>query len=242
MLPRHFLLHLLPLFSALLLSAAPPPSSPQNPAPTQNPPPLNLTPVRQWIAHQKELRSVSAEFTQTRSLRSLRSPIATPGKLWFQAPDAFRWEIGSPAKTILVRKGAQMHLINPSRKRVERFAINANSDNQGLQGVALMKFPIARDFNDFQRQFEILSVDVSGPRCDLALLPRDAQARKMLSALKLAFDTGSGVMLSLEMVTRDGSSLRSDFTKVQANPSLDRTLFDVDLEGYELIDSQLNHP
>src|SRR5260221_8993814 len=77
--------------------------------------PPDLAPVRKWIAKQDELRTVQADFTQTRSLRALRDPIATPGHIWFGAPDSRRWEICNPAKTVLIRKGETYFLIQPAK-------------------------------------------------------------------------------------------------------------------------------
>ena len=56
-------------------------------------------------------------------------------------------------------------------------------------GFAMINFPLAKDFADFNRQFETLAVTVADNRCHLELLPRDAQAKKMLEALKFDFDT-----------------------------------------------------
>ena len=70
------------------------------------------------------------------------------------------------------------------------------------------------------------------------MLPRDAQARKFLAALKLDFNTANGHLLAFEMVTRDGSSLRNEFSNVQVNPKIDRGVFDFDLTGYEVVDAK----
>ncbi len=102
----------------------------------------------------------------------------------------------------------------------------------------MMNFPIARDFADFNRQFETLAVSVADNRCHLEILPRDAQAKKMLEAIKIDFETVSGHLLSFELATRDGSSMRSDFTNVRLNQKIDRHVFDYDFTGYEIVDGK----
>ncbi|HEY3901730.1 MAG TPA: outer membrane lipoprotein carrier protein LolA [Chthoniobacter sp.] len=198
----------------------------------------DLAPVRKWLLKQDELHSVQADFTQTRSLRALRDPITTPGHLWFSAPDSLRWELGDPAKTIVVRKGDTYYLIQPAKKKAERFKGDGLNKKGGAMGFAMMNFPIAKDFADFNRQFETLAVNVSGERCHLEILPRDAQAQKMLQAIKMDFDTASGHLLSFELVTREGSSMRNDFTNVRMNQKLDRHLFEYDFTGYEIVDGK----
>ena len=200
--------------------------------------PPDLAPIKKWIAKQDELRTVQADFTQTRSLRALRDPIATPGHIWFSAPDSLRWELGEPAKTIVLRKGDTYFLIQPAKKKAQRYAASEIGKQGGAQGFAMMNFPLAKDFADFNRQFETLAVIKTEDRCHLEVLPRDAQARKILAAIKIDFDSATGHLLSFELVTREGSSMRNDFTNVRMNQKLDRHLFEYDFTGYEIVDGK----
>jgi outer membrane lipoprotein carrier protein len=200
--------------------------------------PPDLTPVREWLAKQDKLHSVQADFTQTRALKALRSPITTPGHIWFSAPDSLRWELGEPAKTVVVRQGETYYLIQPAKKKVETYKAANIAKNGGAMGFAMMNFPIAKDFADFNRQFETLAVTTTENRCHLEILPRDAQAKKMLEAIKIDFDTVSGHLLSFELVTREGSSMRSDFTNVRLNQKIDRHIFEYDMTGYTIVDGK----
>ena len=201
--------------------------------------PLDFTPVKRWITRQDDFNAVTADFTQTRSLRALKSPLASEGRLWFKAPSSFRWELGTPAKTIVLRKGDALFMIQPAKKRAERSAANAKSDKPSpMQAMGMMSFPFARDFGDFQRQFETLSISTEGTRCHLEVLPRNAQARKFLTALKLDFNTANGHLLGFEMSTRDGSALRNEFTNVQVNPKIPASVFEFDFTGYEVVDAK----
>lgn len=199
---------------------------------------LDFAPVKKWIARQEDFRAVSADFVQSRALRALRSPLKSEGKLWFKAPDSFRWELGQPAKTVVLRKSDFIYVIQPAKRRAERTPVGVLSKQAGAAGFGMMGFPFARDFADFQKQFETLSIDTEGNTCRLAVMPRDARARKMLSALKLDFSTASGHLLAFEIKTKDGSSLRNEFSNVEVNPKIDRSVFDFDLTGYEIVDAK----
>ncbi len=111
--------------------------------------PLDLAPVRKWLTSQDELHTIQADFIQTRSLRALRSPITTPGHVWFSTPDALRWELGDPAKTIVIRKSDIYFLIQPAKKKVERYKADSIAQKGGAMGLAMMNFPLAKDFADF---------------------------------------------------------------------------------------------
>jgi outer membrane lipoprotein-sorting protein len=194
--------------------------------------------VKKWISRQDEFRSVQADFTQTRALRALRSPVAISGRLWFSTPHSLRWELGEPAKTVVLRKDDNYLLVQPAKKKAQRLSATGIGPEGGAKGFAMMEFPIARDFAEFQRKFEILSVTTEAGRCHLEILPRDAQARKFLSALKIDFDTATGHLLAFEMATRDGSSMRSEFSNVRLNQKIDRRVFDYDLTGYDVVDAR----
>ncbi len=198
--------------------------------------PLDLAPLRKWLSRQDDFRSVAADFTQTRALRVLRDPVATPGRLWFSAPDSFRWELGTPAKTIVVRKGDTVLVALPAKKKAERHSTTDVGKPMG--GVAMMRFPIAKDLADFQRQFDVLALTVTDSRCHVETSPRDPQARKFLTTLKIDFDTATGHLLSFEMAMRDGSSMRNEFSNVRVNQKVDRAIFDYDLTGFEVQDAR----
>jgi len=200
--------------------------------------PLDLAPVKKWIARQDDFHSVQADFTQTRSLRALKSPVTTPGRLTFVTPNSLRWELGDPPKTVVVRKGDNYLLVQPAKKKAEHIRASNIGQEGGPKGFAMMEFPLAADFPEFQKKFEILAVNTEGERCHLEILPRDAQAKKFLSALKIDFDTKTGHMIAFEMVTRDGSSMRNEFTNVRVNQKIDRRTFEYDLTGYDVTDAK----
>jgi outer membrane lipoprotein-sorting protein len=199
---------------------------------------MDMSPVKRWIARQNDFHSVTADFTQTRALKALRGPLENVGHLWFKAPDSFRWELGNPAKLIVLRKGESIYLIQPAKKRAERSAVSAMNEKAGAMGLGMMNIPFARDFASFQKQYETLAVSTEGTRCHLEMLPRDPRAHKMLTVLKLDFNTGNGHLLAFEMATRDGSAMRNEFTNVQINAKINSSVFDFDFTGYNVVDAK----
>ena len=200
--------------------------------------PVDLAPVRRWLAKQEELRTLQADFTQTRAYKNLRDPLAAPGRLWYTAPGSFRWEVGDPAKTVVLRKGENYYVINPAKKRAERTPTAAFNRPGGGGRAPVVDFPFARNFEDFNRRFEVLAATTEGTRCHLEILPRDAQARSALAAIRLDFDTETGRLASFEFVTRDGSSLRNEFSNVRTDAKIDPRQYDYDFTGYEVVDAK----
>ncbi len=200
--------------------------------------PPDLAPLKHWLARQGEIRSVQADFVQTRSFHALRDPLASPGHLWFSAPHSFRWELGNPVKTVVLRRGDAAFLIQPVKKHAERLDTADLGKPGGSNPLPMMDFPMAKSFEDFNRQFEVLALSLTGTRCHVELQPRDPQAAKFLAALHLDFDTETGSLLSFEARTRDGSSLRNEFNNVRFNAKIDPHVFDFDPAGYEVVDAK----
>jgi outer membrane lipoprotein carrier protein len=183
-----------------------------------------------WIARQAAIRSLSADFTQTRALRVLRNPVAAKGRLWFQAPGSFRWEVGAPPKTIVLRQDDDIRVIEPPKKQVKIEAAKI-----GQREAGLMEFPFVRSREDLEKRFEILDLRTADGICRVKLAPRDTQG--FLTGIQLVFDTSSYHLLSLEMTFRDGSSMRNEFSNVQVNEKLPAGTFAFDTAGFEVIDA-----
>ena len=63
-----------------------------------------------WFEVQTNLQSWSGDFTQTRTLTVLNQPLVSAGKVWVK-PGEFRWELGQPAQTIVLRRPDQLLII-----------------------------------------------------------------------------------------------------------------------------------
>jgi len=214
--------NLVPIF--LLLAVSSLPAAPH----------LDLTPVKQWIASQAGMKSLSADFVQTRTFRTVKDPLERHGHVWFQIPDAFRWELGSPPTRIILRYKDEMAMIEPEKKRAQKMDPNGQGQQAGQPNLGMMEFPLAADFAEFERQFEILDLQTQGNQCSLTLLPREPDARQVVRGIQLDFDTSNNHLLAFEITFRDGSSLRNVFSQTEINSRIDPHVFGYDLTGYDV--------
>ena len=199
---------------------------------------LDLAPLKQWIARQSEVRTVQADFTQTRSFHALKDPLTSPGRIYFSAPGSFRWEVGDPAKTIVLRKGEFAYLVQPFKKRAQRFSAAELGKPGGANSLPMINFPLAKNYEDFERQFAVQSISVKGTDCHVELQPKDAQSQRFLDSLTLVFNTANGYLIAFEARTHDGSTMRNDFSNVRFNEKLDPRMFDYDLTGFDVVEGK----
>ena len=187
--------------------------------------------LARWLAAQTNLTSWSADFMQTRQLKALTHPLTTPGKVWFVAPDRFRWELGQPAQSIALRTGDELLVLSPKLKRAERYTLSAAARGPMKDALALLDTGFPRDAMEFRHRFDLLAVTETNATFALRLQPRTAAARRLMPELTVHAATNDFALTATELRFADGSRLRNDFTHALKNPALDPGLFSVPLDA-----------
>ncbi len=178
-----------------------------------------------WLARQTNVIAWSAEFVQTRHLKALTQPLTTPGRVWFVAPDKFRWELGTPAQSIALRARDDLLIIAPRLKRAERYSLADFALGPMKDALALLDTGFPRDATDFHRRFDLLGIGRTNATYAFLLQPRAAAARKLLPELTIIIGTHDFRLNATELVFTDGSRLRNDFTNAAENQVMDPALF-----------------
>src|SRR5438552_417628 len=145
--------------------------------------------VTAWLDAQTNIQTWSADVTQIRSLKTLTQPLTASGRVWFAAPNQFRWEIGQPAQTIAVRKSDEMLVIYPRLKRVERYSFTRQQTGPWKDTLALLEAGFPRNQADLNKQFKITGLTTSNNISDLNLEPKSAAGRRMMPRLSVTFST-----------------------------------------------------
>jgi outer membrane lipoprotein carrier protein len=182
-------------------------------------------PAVSWLAAQTNIQTWSADFTQTRRLKSLTQPLTATGHVWFAAPSRFRWELGRPAQTIAVRASSELLIFYPRLKRVERFPLSAQINGPWRDALSLLETGFPRSEADLQDRYEILSQGVTNGVGALVLQPKSPGARRMIPRIEIDFDVKDFSLRGTELQFADGSTLRNDFERIELNPKLDEQLF-----------------
>lgn len=182
----------------------------------------------QWFAVQTNLQSWSGDFTQTRSLKVLARPLVSAGKVWVK-PGEFRWELGQPAQTIVLRRPDQLLIIYPRLKRAEKYPLDAVPTGPMRDALALLDASLPRDRAAMEKNFRLLSATETNSILQMTLQPRSDSARKFIGEVVVCFHTNDFTIAATEMKFADGSSLRNDFTNVVLNLPVEPRMFEAEL-------------
>ncbi len=178
-----------------------------------------------WLNAQTNIHTWSADFVQTRTLKSLTQPLTAAGHVWFEAPNRFRWELGNPPQTIAVRQPDQMLLIYPRLKRVERYPLNTAGAGSWKDMLALLDAGFPRSRAEVESRFNILSQTTENGIHEVTLQPKAESAQRMMPEIKIAFDTSDFSLRSTELKFMDGSTMKNAFTNSVLNPKMDESVF-----------------
>ena len=178
-----------------------------------------------WFAAQNGVHSISADFTQTRTLKTLVQPLIAHGHLWFAPPDQFRWELGHPAQTIALRHGDDMYIVYPRLKRAEHYPLGSSAPREWRDAMALLDVGFPRTRQQFDAQFQVRSMTQTNGDWLLKLEPRQASARQFMPELGLFLAQGNYGLAGTELTFIDGSTMKNLFDHTMTNAPVDEKMF-----------------
>ena len=182
----------------------------------------------QWFAVQTNLQSWAGDFTQTRTLTVLNQPLVSHGKVWVK-PGQFRWELGQPVTTIVLRTPEQLLIVYPRLKRAEKYPLDAVPTGPMKDALALLDASLPRDRATMEKSFALLSAMETNSILQMTLQPRSEAARKFIGQIVIGFHTNDFTIAITEMKFADGSKLHNDFTNVVLNQPIEAKMFEAEL-------------
>jgi outer membrane lipoprotein-sorting protein len=188
--------------------------------------------LREWISKQSAIRSLRADFIQTRRLPALRIPLKKSGTVWFGTEGRFRWQVGDPAELLVLKSPNDFLVIEPKKSLARRFTASSSA----ARAMQELPMPIAISLDEFQRRFEVVSLKDDGGRMDLRLTPKDPRLAEGLKSLRILFEPATGAVVLFEMTFRDGSEVSTEFTRIERNPTLPAEFFQHDLRDFKIED------
>jgi outer membrane lipoprotein-sorting protein len=183
------------------------------------------TPLYSWLNAQTNIQTWSAQVVQTRTLKSLTQPLTATGRVWFAAPNRFRWELGDPPQTIAIRQPDQMLVIYPRLKRAEKYPLGGSANGQWRDTLSLLEAGFPRTREELESKFHIISETATNGAHEVTLQPKSASARRLIPQIKVAFSTNDFSLRATEIQFADGSTMRNDFADAILNPKLEESIF-----------------
>lgn len=191
-----------------------------------------------WLARQAQVHSWAADVVQTRKLRSLVRPLEARGRVWVHYPNRFRWQLGDPPRTIAVRSDNELQILYPQLRRVERYPLTDDIDPAWRQVLALLEVGFPSDPKEFYARYELADAQRQSNGWRFELRPVAEETQRLIEGVALEIARQDFTINSTALTFADGSVLRTQFDHQQVNPTLDESLFRVQVpEGFDVIEA-----
>ncbi|TLD71135.1 outer membrane lipoprotein carrier protein LolA [Phragmitibacter flavus] len=199
--------------------------------------------LQQWMKAAEKVESVEAEFEQLRLLSTVKVPLRKSGKIWMDKSGLFRWQVGEPPITTVVRnQDGQVTVLDGKKKTANVWSKEALLEEEKAgrgQGFAMLQSMQSPNLADFEERFDIKDAERVGKdqsasvwKFDLGL--KDRKASVFVRQIEMTLDVEKGTLVSLVLVMRDKSSLATHVRSQRLNAKIPASVFAVDTTGFEL--------
>lgn len=175
---------------------------------------------------QGSIRSLSAEFTETRKSPLLKEPIVAKGRFFLTKPKSVMWEYTAPEAMRFVIANDEYVGYFPGRKRAERRDIHRFSDQ------LFRFFGLGQGSGELQKFYEITLGDPGTSMkgtCLLVLSPKKKRVKKAVESVQLWVDAERMLPRKIAYRARDGSTREIAFNETRVNPDLSASLYEVSI-------------
>ncbi len=196
---------------------------------------LDPTPVKRWIAKQAGVQSFYSEFEQERQLRALKNPLVNRGKLWFQAPGSFRWQIGDPPEAIAIQNSERgLVILNPEKMTARRYTMSELREEERARGASFLESGFPRSWEQFESNFKLTEMALNNEVWEATVSIRDRKTAVALRKMVFYIDASTYDLRGFYLRFRDSSSITTRLLKTQKNPAPESGRFEADLSGYKI--------
>jgi outer membrane lipoprotein carrier protein len=123
--------------------------------------------------HRVASPAVQADFREEKTIHLMNKPIASTGKLWFEAPNKFRREVKGNAPSITISNGRDLWIYYPNFKSAERYALGKRSPVD----AAIAAINTALNIENIENTFHVAGSKVADGY-QLELLPRSTSMKR----------------------------------------------------------------
>lgn len=159
-------------------------------------------------------RSYRAEFSQSVLSKSGRKPLQSTGKLAFQKPGKFRWDVEKPYPQLMVGDGQKVWIHDPE---LEQVTVKKMDQALGATPAALLS-----GTSDMLRNFNLSEGGEADGLQWVEARPKSQEAS--FDRVRLGF-APNGELKAMEMFDNFGQTTFLRFHQPERNPALPASLF-----------------
>lgn len=167
-----------------------------------------------------QIKTIQADFIQTKSMKILAKPLISEGRFYYTAPDSFRWEYLKPLKSIVINhKGQTKRYIYSGGKMEE-------DTSGGAQGMKIILGEITSWMSGkFDQNPSFKATLKEGTYTQITLTPTGQNMNGMLQKVIITVSEKDAAVKSVNIIEGESSSTRIDFKNTQTNKNIPEAIF-----------------
>ncbi len=170
-----------------------------------------------------EMKTMECEFVQTKHLNILNDNMVSQGKMYYQQPNALRWEYTTPYTYTFILNDNKILLKNDRRKDV----IDVNQNKMFKEIARIMMNSIVGKCLTDDKAFKT-TIEETSTEWVATLIPLKKDMKQMWTKLQLHFDRSKNAVVKVQMFEKSGDFTVIDLKNNKTNKSIDQRLFVVD--------------
>ena len=161
--------------------------------------------------------NMHADFQEQKTIHLLNKPVVSSGKIWFQAPNKFRREVGGNSPSVTVSNGRDLWIYYPNFKSAEHYALGKRSPVDAV----IAAINTALNLENAEKSFQI-SGTKAGNGYELQLLPRAPSMKRMFQRFDLRLNSDLAADRT-DMVQPNGDQIVTVYSNQTRAPIPDST-------------------
>ncbi|MBR5074367.1 MAG: outer membrane lipoprotein carrier protein LolA [Bacteroidales bacterium] len=159
------------------------------------------------------MKTMTADFTETKHLQMLEEDAVQSGKLWYKAPSCMRWEYGRDFYGVLSQKGAYM----------VRGGKRDGALTRGFTQTGKMVTGLISNLSENLKDYKVSYIK-DGKDLKVTAVPTSPRMKGMVDSVIMKFDITTCLIKSFEIRNNAGYTLIT-FSNVKKDVEIDSQLF-----------------
>ena len=165
------------------------------------------------VASTTGMKTMTADFTETKHLEMLSDDVIQSGKLWYRSPSFMRWEYSKDFYGVYSPKGAYM----------VRGGKRDGGLTRGFSQTARMVTGLISNLSDNIKDYKV-SYAKDGKDLKITAVPVSPKMKGMVDCVVMKFDIATCLIKSFEIRNKAGYTLIT-FSSVKRDAEMDSQLF-----------------
>ena len=178
--------------------------------------------IQQINAVASGLKSIQADFVQTKYLKMLNEKMVSRGKMYYQQSDKLRWEYTTPYTYTFVLNGAKVLIEKGKRNDV----IKVNQSKVFKEIARVMMNSVVGKCLTNQKDFKT-SIVATSSEYIATLYPQQKQMKQMFQKMVLHFNRQKLTVAVVELIEKKGDKTVIELKNVKNNTPINAKVFSI---------------